>query len=250
MLTRSRWITIKPRSSPLYALAAAKDSEKDWMILPSPLAHSSTNAAEHRCGYSWRMYDPSKTATSNLSRMASATHSVPPSINMCSQSHMHPHLCRTSRKEVWGVATGALRTVDITRNTPGCIPSTEHTLPLSCRGRVAIFVYLFDFLTVLEYTSVVSDPRAVCRSVLDSWHHHHGCIRCVSPMYSPTLWTWRRLGQMSSTASRHSEKSKSGSSFGHLMDEWDSPTAHRWSTVGSILSPNADNTSERKIVWR
>jgi hypothetical protein len=136
------------------------------MILPSPLAHSSTNAAEHRCGYSWRMYDPSKTATSNLSRMASATHSVPPSINMCSQSHMHPHSRRTSRKVVWGVATGALGAVDVTRNTPGCISSTEHTSPLSCRGCVAVFVYLFDFLTVLEYTSVVSDPQAVCRSVL------------------------------------------------------------------------------------
>jgi hypothetical protein len=50
MLTRSRWITIKPRSSPLYALAAAEDSEKDPIILLRPLVHSSTNAAEHSVG--------------------------------------------------------------------------------------------------------------------------------------------------------------------------------------------------------
>ncbi len=157
-LTRStRWIAISPRSSPLYALAVAEDSEKDPIILLRPLAHSSTNAAEHRCGCC-HMYDPSVTTTSDLSWIALATHSVPPSIDMCSQSHVHPHLRRTYRKEVGGVAVGALRTVDITRNIPGWISSTEHISPISCRGRDAVFLNLFNFLTVLEYTSIVSDP--------------------------------------------------------------------------------------------
>jgi hypothetical protein len=85
------------------------------------------------------MYEPSVTATSNLALIALETHSVPPSIDICSQSHGH-HLRKTSRKEVEWVVVGALHAVDVTLKTPGWISLMEQISPLSCHGRIAVFV--------------------------------------------------------------------------------------------------------------
>ncbi len=90
MLTERRWIAIRPCSLPLYALAPIVSSAKDAMICPRSFAHSRTKAAEHKLGYSCLMYDPSMTVMREPSWMAPGIHCVPPSINMCSHSHVHP----------------------------------------------------------------------------------------------------------------------------------------------------------------
>jgi hypothetical protein len=73
-------MVISPKSSPLYAFATVRDSEKDPIIQPWPLVHSSTNAAEQRFGYSLQIYDPSVTATNVPSLIASCSQSTPPEI--------------------------------------------------------------------------------------------------------------------------------------------------------------------------
>jgi hypothetical protein len=109
MQTRRRWIAIRPSSLPLYALLPIESSAKDPMIHPRPVVNSRTKAVEHKFGYSCLMYDPSMTVTRELSWMAPGIHCVPPSINMCSHSHVHPQSCSTSRNDSKRGALGLRR---------------------------------------------------------------------------------------------------------------------------------------------
>jgi hypothetical protein len=70
-------MAINPRSLPLYVFATSCASENDPHMRLRLLLHSRTNAAEHRLGYSLRIYDPSVTATSVPSRIACCSHSTP-----------------------------------------------------------------------------------------------------------------------------------------------------------------------------
>ena len=89
------------------------------------------------------------------------------------------------------------------------------------------------------------------RSVFDTGHHLQGEMRWVSATNSPTLCTRNLVGLMSSTASRHRSKSLSvGSSRGHRMVERFTPCGRRSSTEGSIIRPEAERISDKKIIWR
>lgn len=85
------------------------------------------------------------------------------------------------------------------RYVPSCISSTEQISPSSRRGVVAVLVYPFVLVLVLEYISVMAEPAAECSSVFEAEHHHHGKMWCVLATYSPTLWTRSLHGLMSSS---------------------------------------------------
>jgi hypothetical protein len=128
-LNKIRWIAIRPRSSPLYAFATDSISENDPTMHPHPLEHSITNAAEHRLGYIFRMYDPSVTATSKPLVIDSCIQVTPPETCRCSQSQVFPHDCRMSRKEV-GIWSCLARGSDDVRCqfSPPNVGSTEQTV--------------------------------------------------------------------------------------------------------------------------
>jgi hypothetical protein len=89
---------MSPSSSPCYAFVTDSLSKNDPYTLPSPLLHSNTHAAEHRSGYSSRMYEPSVTATSVSFAIACRIQSTPPLTVRLSHSHVLPHDLRTSMK--------------------------------------------------------------------------------------------------------------------------------------------------------
>ena len=107
ILRSNRWIAMSPRSSPWYVFAMSRHSENDSTIQPRPFAHSRTKAAEHKLEYNLLIYEPSVTATRELSLMERWIHSVPPGTVMFSHSHVLPHNLRTSRKVVgvWAPAS-------------------------------------------------------------------------------------------------------------------------------------------------
>ena len=125
-LRRIRCMASSPRSSPLYAFATDRASERDPTMRPRPLEHSMTNAAEHRFGYISRIYDLSVTATSEPSAMDSFIHDSPPDTCRCSHSQVFPHDRRMSRKDVgawYGLASGS---DDVRRqHSPPRVGSTE-----------------------------------------------------------------------------------------------------------------------------
>ena len=66
-----------------------------------------------------------------------------------------------------------------------------------------------------------------------------------------TLCTRNLVGLMSSTVSRHRSKSLSVGSFhGHRMVERFTPCGRRSSMEGSIIRPEAERISDKKIIWR
>ena len=137
----------------------------------------------------------------------------------------------------------------MTRYIPGCISSTKQISLSSRHGLVAVLVYRFIFLPVLEYTSVKAESATECSSVFEAKHHCHGKMWWVLATYLPTPWTRSLCGLISSTASRHSAKSLSvGSSRGHLIVEWFTPCVQCWSTVGQLL--DANRMSDRRMICR
>jgi hypothetical protein len=129
-LNKIRWITIRPRSSLLYAFATDSISENDPTMRPRPLEHSITNAAEHRLGYISRMYKPSVMATSKPLVIDLCIQVTPTETCRCSQSQVFPHKdSRMSRKEVGIWSCLACSSDNVRRQlSPPNIDSTEQTV--------------------------------------------------------------------------------------------------------------------------
>jgi hypothetical protein len=108
-------MAMSPRSSPRYAFATARRSENDPTIRPHPLLHSRMKAAEHKLGYSSRVYEPSVTATSNPLLMEWCSHSVSPDMDVFSHSQVLPHYSRTSRIVAGTGVTAAVCVVERSR---------------------------------------------------------------------------------------------------------------------------------------
>jgi hypothetical protein len=77
MARRSRCSTIRPSNSPRYAFACRLCSGKERTGRPLPFVHSNITAAEHSCGQSSLIYDPSVTPTRVFSSIALTSHSPP-----------------------------------------------------------------------------------------------------------------------------------------------------------------------------
>ncbi len=99
MLSRIKWMAMRPRSSPLYAFATSSPSENVPTMYPHLLEHSRMKAAKRRLGYISRMYNSSVTATSEPSAMESRSQASSPVTLRCSHSHVFPHKRRTPRKD-------------------------------------------------------------------------------------------------------------------------------------------------------
>ena len=86
--------------------------------------------------------------------------------------------------------------------------------------------------------------------MFDAGHHRQGETQWLSATNSSMLCTRNLVGLMSSTASCHRAKSLSvGSSRGHHIVECFTPCGRRSSTEGSILRPEAERISDKKIIW-
>ena len=79
------------------------------------------------------MYDPSVTAKSEPSEMASATQSKPPEILSFSQSQVHPQFLNTLTK-VEGTGAGRAEVAVEAILKPDELGLTEHNSPLSSTG--------------------------------------------------------------------------------------------------------------------
>jgi hypothetical protein len=90
MLSKIKWMAIRPSSSPLYAFATFSASKNDPINQPRHFVHSSTNAAEQRFGYSLRVYKPSVTATRVPSWIALCSQLNPPAIEILSHNMCCP----------------------------------------------------------------------------------------------------------------------------------------------------------------
>ncbi len=150
MLTRIRWIAIRPNSSPQYALAAFDASLNKPMIRPLPCEHSRIKAAEHKCGYICLLKDPSVTATNEPSVMARATQLVSPLMYICSHSQLHPHSRKTSTNVSETGTSCASCAIDVTWKTPGCTLSTEHISSCVTLCTPAASVYRLNFFVVFQ----------------------------------------------------------------------------------------------------
>jgi hypothetical protein len=105
------------------------------------------------------------TTTRELAWIASEIHCVPLSTDICSQSHMQPHSCKTSRKDSRIGVVGALLAMDVMQKTPGWISSSKLMSPLSCCGQVNVVVMRFNILAALEYTSINFESTRVEKDI-------------------------------------------------------------------------------------
>jgi len=92
-----------PQGSGLFRLRSSVCSTNEPISLPLPLEHSRTNAAELRYGCSSFMYEPSVTATHELSAIDAAIQSRLPVMARLSHIHVSPQPLMTSQN-VDGVA--------------------------------------------------------------------------------------------------------------------------------------------------
>ncbi len=89
-------------------------------------------------------------ATNDPSVMARAIHPVPPSIDICSHSQLHPHSRSTSTKVVELGGSCASLAMDMMRKTPGCTSSNKQILPRITLCNITLFVYGLSFLVVFR----------------------------------------------------------------------------------------------------
>ncbi len=147
MLSRIRWMVMRPRSSPLYAFATNNAPENVPTMHPLPLEHSRTNAAEHRLGYISQMYDPLVTATSKPLAMESCSQDSPPVTFRFSHSQVFPHDWRISRKDVGAWLGLALGSKDVRRQpSPPRVDSTKQIILRWLFGWQCEWWNLFGFL--------------------------------------------------------------------------------------------------------
>jgi hypothetical protein len=155
MLSRIKWMAMRPRSSPLYAFATSSPSENVPTMHPHLLEHSRTKAAEQRLGYIYRMYDPSITATSKPSAMESCSQASPPVTLRCSYSHAFPHKRRMPRKDEGARLTVASGLEDV--RCQHSLPRVDSTNQMVLRwllGWMCEWWSLFSFLPDTNTSSV------------------------------------------------------------------------------------------------
>jgi hypothetical protein len=142
--SKTRWMTMSPSSSPLYAFATSNTFENNLTTLPRLLLHLRTNTTEHRFGNRSLMYNTSVRVTSVPLEIDLSSHTTPLDTHMCSHSHMFPHDCSTSRKED---GTGVCVKLGAIESSCQCSPSsvscTEHII--SCLGQGWLWEYWNQF---------------------------------------------------------------------------------------------------------
>ena len=117
---------MRPSSSPLYALAAAKCSANVTIRRPRPCLHSNTKHAKQKSGISYLTNDPYVTDIRQFSLMASTSHSVPPVSCMSSHGQVQTHSSSTSKKESGGAPKSSWASVNSLFISFALVYLTEH----------------------------------------------------------------------------------------------------------------------------
>jgi hypothetical protein len=155
MLSRIKWMAMRPRSSPLYAFATSSSSENVPLMRPCLLEHFRMKAAKQQLGYISRMYDPSVPATSKPSAMESCSQASPPITLRCSHSHVFPHKQRTPRKDEGARLTVASGLEDVRcQHSPPRVDSTKQMVLRWLLGWMCEWWNLFGFLPDTNTSSV------------------------------------------------------------------------------------------------